>query len=72
VRTWLTNEDYCIVAFGIILFISTFQWFIDGRKNFTGPKADMGIEVLEALKSHEHEPTTDPADLKGSELKDST
>jgi hypothetical protein len=32
----------------------------------------MGIEVLEALKSHEHEPTTDPADLKGSELKDST
>ena len=45
--------DYCVVAFGIILFISTFQWFIDGRKNFTGPRTDMGLEVLEALKSQE-------------------
>jgi choline transport protein len=42
------------VAFGIILFISTFQWFIDGRKNFTGPRAEMGLEVLEAMKSNEH------------------
>jgi choline transport protein len=45
--------DYCVVAFGIILFISTFQWFIDGRKNFTGPSNDMGMEVLEAMKSAE-------------------
>lgn len=45
--------DYCVVAFGIILFISTFQWFVDGRKNFTGPRADMGLEVLEAMKSNE-------------------
>jgi hypothetical protein len=32
----------------------------------------MGIEVLEALKSHEHDPTAGPTDLEGSELKDST
>ena len=51
--TRLTLTDYCVVAFGIILFISTFQWFIDGRKNFTGPRADMGLEVLEAMKSAE-------------------
>jgi choline transport protein len=49
----LTFTDYCVVAFGIILFISTFQWFIDGRKNFTGPRSDMGLEILEAMKSHE-------------------
>lgn len=45
--------DYCVVAFGIILFISSFQWFVDGRKNFTGPRSDMGLEVLEAMKSQE-------------------
>ena len=49
----LTCLDYCVVAFGIILFISTFQWFVDGRKNFTGPRTDMGLEVLEAMKSQE-------------------
>jgi choline transport protein len=49
----LTFPDYCVVAFGIILFISTFQWIIDGRKNFTGPRSDMGLEVLEAMRSQE-------------------
>jgi hypothetical protein len=45
-----------VVAFGIILFVSTFQWFVDGRKNFTGPRTDMGLEVLEAMKSQEQGP----------------
>lgn len=48
----LTDLDYCIVAFGIILLISTIQWFVDGRKNFTGPRADMSLEVLEAMKTN--------------------
>jgi len=39
------NMNYCIVAFAILLIISTIQWFVDGRKNFTGPKID-----LEALQ----------------------
>lgn len=37
------NLDYCVAAFGIILIISTFQWFADGRKNFTGPRADVDV-----------------------------
>lgn len=36
--------DYCIVVFFIILVISIVQWFIDGKKNFTGPK--INIEQL--------------------------
>jgi choline transport protein len=61
--------DYCVVAFGIILFISTFQWFIDGRKNFTGPRNDMGMEVLEAMKSVEQK-DDEPTHIKvaGEEL----
>ncbi|KAF1942893.1 amino acid transporter [Clathrospora elynae] len=50
-----SNMNYCVVAFGIILFISTFQWFVDGRKNFTGPRSDTGLEVLEGMKSQEQD-----------------
>ncbi|KAF1837446.1 amino acid transporter [Decorospora gaudefroyi] len=52
-----SNMNYCVVAFGIILFISTFQWFVDGRKNFTGPRTDTGIDVLEAMKTQEQTDT---------------
>ncbi|KAL8724649.1 MAG: hypothetical protein Q9181_006734 [Wetmoreana brouardii] len=40
-----SNMNYCIVAFAIVLIISTFQWFVDGRKNFKGPQVD--AEVLQ-------------------------
>lgn len=33
--------NYCVVVFFIILLVSVFQWFIDGRKNFTGPRIDI-------------------------------
>ena len=33
--------NYCVAAFGIILLISTIQWFVDGRKNYHGPQIDM-------------------------------
>jgi len=49
-----SNMNYCIVAFTIILIISTFQWIVDGRKNFTGPKTGMGIDILEAVKSQQN------------------
>ncbi|KAF2466342.1 amino acid permease, partial [Lindgomyces ingoldianus] len=49
-----SNMNYCIVAFAIILIISTVQWFVDGRKNFTGPRTEMGLEILDAVKSHQH------------------
>lgn len=41
--------DYCIAAFGIILIISTFQWVVDGRKNFTGPR--MSVDVVPGVVS---------------------
>ncbi|KAF2757177.1 amino acid permease [Pseudovirgaria hyperparasitica] len=46
-----SSMNYCVVAFGIVLIISTVQWFVDGRKNYTGPRMDDGIEVLEAVAS---------------------
>lgn len=36
-----SNMNYCIVAFFLIFVISIIQWFVDGRKNYTGPKIDM-------------------------------
>lgn len=42
--------NYCIVAFAIVIIISTIQWFVDGRKNFKGPHIDeaalKNVEVL--------------------------
>lgn len=40
--------DYCIVAFAIIILISTVQWFVDGRKNFKGPQLDVEILHVDA------------------------
>lgn len=34
-------SDYCVVVFFIILVVSVLQWFIDGRKQFTGPRVDI-------------------------------
>jgi hypothetical protein len=28
-------------VFGIVVVVSVFQWFIDGRKNFTGPRVNL-------------------------------
>lgn len=39
--TDLNCADYCIVAFGIVLIISSIQWIVDGRKNFTGPRINL-------------------------------
>ncbi len=37
--------DYCVVVFFIILIVSIVQWFVDGKKNFTGPRID--VEALQ-------------------------
>ncbi|KAL4810210.1 amino acid/polyamine transporter I [Aspergillus unguis] len=50
-----SNMNYCVAAFGVILIISTFQWIVDGRKNFTGPRVD--TEMLAAVEGH-GEPST--------------
>jgi len=43
-----SNMNYCVAAFAIVLIISTIQWFVDGRKNYTGPQID-----IDALKNGE-------------------
>ncbi|BCS28444.1 uncharacterized protein APUU_70014S [Aspergillus puulaauensis] len=35
-----SSMNYAVVAFAIIVFISTVQWFVDGRRNFNGPVFD--------------------------------
>lgn len=42
-----SKSDYCIVAFAIIILISVFQWIVDGRKNFTGPRVNLIAETVE-------------------------
>lgn len=42
----LIKLDYCVVAFAIILIISVIQWFVDGRKNFTGPRTDIDLSAF--------------------------
>jgi choline transport protein len=42
------NMNYCVAAFAIVLIISLIQWFVDGRKNYTGPQID-----IDALKAGE-------------------
>ena len=41
------NMNYCSAAFGIIGLISVVTWFVDGRKNFTGPQTGV-VNAVEA------------------------
>jgi choline transport protein len=43
-----SNMNYCIVAFAIVVIISITQWYVDGKKNYTGPKVD-----VDAMKNGE-------------------
>ncbi|CZT03124.1 related to HNM1-Choline permease [Rhynchosporium agropyri] len=36
-----TNMNYCVVVFFLILLVSIFQWFVDGKKNFSGPRVSL-------------------------------
>ena len=53
-----SNMNYCIVAFAIVVIISMIQWFVDGRKNYTGPQVDLDVEILAAVDS--------PANVEGA------
>ena len=48
-----SNMNYCIVAFAIVLIISMIQWFVDGRKNYKGPKVDLDELTLTATMTHD-------------------
>lgn len=49
------STDYCIVAFAIIVIISVFQWIVDGRKNFTGPRVNLTGETVAVQVAEERE-----------------
>lgn len=40
-----SNMNYFVAAFAIVFIVSVIQWFVDGRKNYSGPRLD-----VEALK----------------------
>ncbi|KAJ5855027.1 hypothetical protein N7534_007570 [Penicillium rubens] len=46
-------DNYCIAAFAVIIIISVFQWFVDGRKNFTGPRVDITLDALDTMPTRE-------------------
>ncbi|KAK8190230.1 amino acid/polyamine transporter I [Phyllosticta capitalensis] len=46
-----SNMNYCVVVFAIVVLISLITWIFDGSKNYTGPKLDEGLEVLEVQKT---------------------
>lgn len=52
-----SSMNYCVVAFAIVVMISLFQWIIDGRKNYSGPRVELDEQVLTAVDS--------PADVLG-------
>lgn len=64
------SMNYCIVAFAIVLLISAFQWFIDGRKNYTGPKVEIDESILTAAQTAElNEATGDSGEHSDSSNK---
>ncbi|PQE30599.1 amino acid permease protein [Rutstroemia sp. NJR-2017a WRK4] len=36
-----SNMNYCVVAFFLVFVIAVVQWFVDGKKNFSGPRVDL-------------------------------
>ncbi|OAA48802.1 amino acid/polyamine transporter I [Cordyceps fumosorosea ARSEF 2679] len=50
-----SNMNYCIVAFAIILAISVFQWIVDGRKNYAGPRIDVAVAGMPIVSKEEEE-----------------
>lgn len=48
--------NYAVVAFAVVIIISSIQWFVDGRHNFKGPSFDedaflvTGVEEAEIAK----------------------
>ncbi|KAJ5822612.1 Amino acid/polyamine transporter I [Penicillium robsamsonii] len=61
-----SSMNYCIAAFAVIISISVFQWFVDGRKNFTGPRVDITIDALDTVHTREEiEPSMDEKKFAG-------
>lgn len=44
-----SSMNYCIVVFAIVFIISMVQWFVDGKKNYTGPIVELDDRVLTSV-----------------------
>jgi choline transport protein len=58
-----SSMNYCVVAFAIVLIISMIQWFVDGRKNFKGPKVEIDDHVLVASQTRDDHFTKTPPEM---------
>jgi choline transport protein len=56
--------NYCIVAFAIVIIIATVQWFIDGKRNFHGPKIDLAALQEGEVVAIDASTSSDPEDAK--------
>lgn len=63
-----SSMNYCIVAFAIVIIIATVQWFIDGKKNFHGPKIDLA--ALQEGEVMAIDPTATSTSEDGKKLED--
>lgn len=52
-----SSMNYCVVAFGIVLLICIVQWFIDGRRNYHGPKIVTATNMLPAVGTSDGMPS---------------
>ncbi|KAJ5722217.1 hypothetical protein N7488_000252, partial [Penicillium malachiteum] len=52
-----SSMNYCIAAFAVIIIISVFQWIVDGRKNFTGPRIDLGVDSVDTAHTEPNQDT---------------
>ena len=62
------NMNYCIVAFAIVIIISISQWYVDGKKNYTGPKLDVDAMKNGDVVGLASEPSN--GDTAGDDLED--
>lgn len=53
------------MAFGIIVGISVVQWFVDGRRNFTGPRITFLDDVIAQVGTEEEVHVAEGKDGKG-------
>lgn len=71
IPTSAASMNYCVVAFAIVLVISTVQWFIDGSKNYHGPKIEMvPQDTLTSVRSPDDGTRWNPTDEDKKGLSD--
>ncbi|KAF2216292.1 hypothetical protein CERZMDRAFT_64731 [Cercospora zeae-maydis SCOH1-5] len=63
-----SNMNYCIVAFAVVFIISVVQWFVDGAKNYSGPKPELTLVAMDTNGSAPEVEALDSLKLKDANL----